>query len=180
MEGLSAKATSSRGEFFGQLAGIVAAGTAFPGVAGAASYGGFGVSSPNVLDPKDAIIDDEIFNSSAVQNSLKNIKAYSSQVKVLKDKLTADSQVDLGPTIRKEFEFVTLRSDLNTFNSAFDEDTQKGTDRLIRGIIQDLLEVEIANKQKDGIERSERRVNNILNKLAKVQTAFDDLIAFAG
>ena len=176
----SLNAESTRSEFFSQLAGIVAVGAAFPGAANAASYGGIGVSSPNVLNPKDAIIDDEVFNSSSVQSALKNVKAYAQGVGILKEKLLADSQINLGPYIRKNFEFVTLRDQLNTFNSAFDEDTQRGTDRLIRGIIQDLVELEVANKQPDGVARSERRVNNMIAKLNKLQASFDDLIAFAG
>ena len=177
---LNAEPTSTRSEFFTQLAGIVAVGAALPGAANAASYGGIGVGSPNVLNPKDAIIDDEIFNSSSVQGALKNVKAYAQGVGILKEKLLADSQINLGPYIRKNFEFVTLRDQLNTYNSAFDEDTQRGTDRLIRGIIQDLVELEIANKQPDGVARSERRVNNMIAKLNKLQASFDDLIAFAG
>ena len=176
---LNAKATSTRGEFFSQLAGVVAVGStvaAFPGAANA----GWVVKSPNVLDPTEAIIDDEIFNSSSVQNALKNVKAYSQGVGILKQKVQSDSQVDLGPFIRKNFEFVTLRSELNTYNSAFDEDTQRGTDRLIRAIIQDFVELEIANKQPDGVARSERRVDILIAKLDKLQASFNDLIAFAG
>ena len=75
---------------------------------------------------------------------------------------------------------ITLRSALNTLNTAFDEDTQKGTDRLIRGILQDLTELETSNAQKEGIERSPRRVANLNAKLDKLQCAFNDFLAFAG
>jgi hypothetical protein len=81
--------------------------------------------------------------------------------------------------VRKQFDFSKLRSDLNTFNSAFDEDTQKGTDKLVRVILQDLTELETANKQKEGIERSERRVNNMMAKIDKLQLTFDDFLKFA-
>jgi hypothetical protein len=176
---LNAEATSTRGQFLSQLAGAVAVGVAFPGVASAAKYGSFGVDSPNIGNPKDAIIDEEIFKSGTVQKALKETKTYAAKVGLLKEKLTADSQVDLGPFIRKEFDFVALRNELNTLNTAFDEDTQRGTDRLIRGIIQDLVEVEIANKQKDGIERSERRASIMFAKLEKLQASFNDLLAFS-
>lgn len=161
------------------LAGMVTVSTAFPGVAQAAKYGSIGTSSPGVLDPKDAIIDDEAFASSAVQNALKEVKGYASMVGEMKQSLASNSQVNLGPLIRKQFDFAKLRSDLNTFNSAFDEETQRGTDRLIRGIMQDLTELEKANEQKDGIERSERRVTNLNAKLNKLECAFNDVIAFA-
>ena len=51
--------------------------SAFPGAANAAKYGSLGAGSPGVLDPKDAIIDDEILGSSVVQDALKAIKEYS-------------------------------------------------------------------------------------------------------
>ena len=175
----SLEAQSTRGEFMAQLAGVVAAGAAFPGVASAAQYGGVGRGSPNVLDPKDAIIDEEIFKSSEVQRAIEAIKSYSATVGEMKKALEANGQVDLGPVVRKQFDFVKLRSDLNTFNSAFDEDTQKGTDKLVRVILQDLTELETANKQKEGIERSERRIGNMMAKIDKLQLTFDNFLKFA-
>jgi len=130
------------------------------------------------LNPKDAIIEDEVLASSAVQNAIKDIKAYSNLVGEMKQALAQNSQVNLGPVIRKQFDFGKLRSDLNTLNTAFDEDTQRGTDRLIRGILQNLTELEIAQTQKDGVERSERRLANVNGKLDKLQVSFDDYLAF--
>ena len=152
--------------------------SAFPGAANAAKYGSLGAGSPGVLDPKDAIIDDEILGSSVVQDALKAIKEYSGLVTQMKANLGSNDQVNLGPVIRKQFDFGKLRSDLNTLNSAFDEDTQRGTDRLIRTILQDLTELETANSQKEGIERSPRRVGILNAKLDKLQASFDGLLAF--
>ena len=163
-----------------QLAGVVAVTSAFPGTANAAKYGPLGSSSPGVLDPKEAIIDDEVFNSTPVQQALKDVKGYAALVTDMKATLTANDQVNLGPVLRKEFDFSKLRADLNTLNTAYDEDTQRGTDRLIRVILQDLTEMEAANSQKDGIERSPRRVANMMAKLDKLQGSFDQFLSFAG
>eukprot|EP00980_Cylindrotheca_fusiformis_P003525 scaffold783_cov118-Cylindrotheca_fusiformis.AAC.11 len=160
------------------MAGVVAVAGLFPGAANAAKYGGIGASSPGVLDPKEAIVDDAVLSSSAVQNALKSVKDYSDLVGEMKKALAENDQVNLGPVLRKQFDFGKLRSDLNSLNAAFDEDTQRGTDRLIRGIIQDLTELETANSQKEGIERSPRRVANMDAKLDKVQAAFNDYLAF--
>lgn len=160
------------------MAGVVAVAGAFPGTAHAAKYGAIGASSPGVLDPKEAIIDDEILASSIVQSALKSVKSYADLVGEMKKALAENEQVNLGPVLRKQFDFGKLRADLNSLNSAFDEDTQRGTDRLIRGILQDLTELETANSQKDGIERSPRRVANMNAKLDKVQGAFNDYLAF--
>lgn len=175
---LSVVAVQTRGEFFGQVAGIVGVVATFPEVASAAKYGSIGSDSPGVLDPSEAILDDEVFATAAVQDALKQVKGYSALVTEMKSALASNDQVNLGPTIRKQFDFSKLRADMNTLNSAFDEDTQRGTDRLIRVILQDLTELEAANNQKEGIERSPRRVANMNAKLDKLQKTFDDLLAF--
>ena len=45
-------------------------------------------------------------------------------------------------------------------NTALDEDTQRGTDRLIRATIQDITEIEVSGILKPGIPRSERKVGS--------------------
>merc|ERR1712194_462199 len=102
-----------------------------------------------------------------------------STVSEMKKALSANSQVDLKPVIRKEFEVSALRQDLNTLNTAFDEDTQRGTDRLIRVILQDLNELEVANSQKEGIPRSDIRLTKMNGKLNKLEDAFNTLLRFS-
>merc|ERR1712078_282019 len=97
----------------------------------------------------------------------------------MKKALSANSQIDLKPVLRKEFEFAALRSDLNTLNTAYDEDTQRGTDRLIRVILQDLNELEVANAQKEGIPRSDIRLAKMNGKLDKLEDAFNTLLRFS-
>merc|ERR1712025_900917 len=97
----------------------------------------------------------------------------------MKKALNANSQIDLKPTLRKYFEISTIRADLNTLNGAFDEDTQRGTDRLIRVILQDLNELEVANAQKEGIPRSDIRLAKMNGKLDKLQDAFNTLLRFS-
>lgn len=144
----------------------------------AAKYGSFGAGSPEVLDPKSAVIDEEILATDAVQKSIGAVKQYLTTVQSMASSLASNDQTDIGPMIRKELDFVKLRVDLNTFNSAFDEDTQRGTDRLVRIILQDITELETANKQKDGIARSERRLAIMNGKLQKLDKAFSDLLSF--
>ena len=79
----------------------------------------------------------------------------------------------------KSLDFSSLRDTLNVLNTALDEDSQKGTDRLIRAIMQDITELEIANTQKDGIPRSPRRLEIMQGKLSKLDKAFSDYLAFA-
>lgn len=145
----------------------------------AAKYGGFGAGSPEVLDPTQADVDSDILKSGPVQKALEQVKGYQTAVRSMQSALEKDSQTNVKPTLRKELDFSALRVSFNTVNSAFEEDTQRGTDRLIRAIMQDITELEIANAQKDGIPRSARRVDNMQGKLAKLDKAFEDLLAFA-
>ena len=97
----------------------------------------------------------------------------------MKAGLDADPQLNIKPAIVKELDFASLRDTLNTLNTAFEEDTQRGTDRLIRVILQDITELETANAQKDGVPRSPRRLEIMQGKLAKLDKAFGDYLAFA-
>lgn len=175
--------TTTRDEFLNQIASTLVVAGVFsttslsaPSPANAGWATGPGSA---VLDPKDAIVDEDVFKTAAVQKALKSIKAYSSAVNEMKKALTANSQVDLKNVIRKEFEFSKVRSDMNTLNTAFDEDTQRGTDRLIRVILQDLNELEVSNAQKDGIPRSDIRTAKMNGKLDKLQLAFDTFLTFS-
>lgn len=151
---------------------------ASPQEASAAKYGAIGRDASAVLDPKDAIIDDEILATEAVQKSISSLKGYLNVVQKLKSGVESNGQLDIVPVIRTDLDFVALREAMNTLNTAVDEDTQKGTDRLIRIIIQDIGELEANSKLKDGIPRSEKRLTVICGKLDKLEKAFGDLLAF--
>jgi hypothetical protein len=152
--------------------------TSAPKQASAAKYGSFGAGSPEVLDPKDKIVDDEILASEPVQKSITAVKEYKNTVSTLQETLKSNPQADIGPIIRSKFDFGALRTDLNTLNTAFDEETQRGTDRVIRLILQDITELETANRQKPGVERSEKRLDIMKGKLDKLNVAFSDYLAF--
>jgi len=145
----------------------------------AAKYGAVGRGSPNVLDPKEAIVDQDILASDSVQKSLGEIKLYAKAVAAIKAELLKNPQADIEPYIRKNFDFSILRASLNNINSVFDEDTQRGTDRIIRIIIQDVNEIEVNSRLKEGIPRSEKRLVLINGKLSKLEKAFKDFLAFA-
>eukprot|EP00578_Thalassiosira_sp_NH16_P020439 CAMPEP_0181094246 /NCGR_PEP_ID=MMETSP1071-20121207/9887_1 /TAXON_ID=35127 /ORGANISM="Thalassiosira sp., Strain NH16" /LENGTH=204 /DNA_ID=CAMNT_0023176555 /DNA_START=667 /DNA_END=1281 /DNA_ORIENTATION=- len=174
------KGSTSRIAFLQQSAAAVAASvTLFPGQANAAKYGGFGAGSPEVIDPKDAIVDEEILKSDSVQKAIGGVKGYKQSVVDMKSALSADTQADIGPKIRKDLDFSVIRSDLNAINAALDEDTQRGTDRIVRAILQDITELEVSQKQKPGVARSETRLGNVCKKLDKLEKSFDDYLAFA-
>jgi hypothetical protein len=172
-------AEQSRKAFLAQAAGLSAAMLAVPYPAFAAKYGSVGAGSPLVLDPSAAEVDAGVLKSDVVQKALLKVKDYQTTVQTMKAGLDADSQLNLRPYILKELDFANLRSNMNTLNTAFEEDTQRGTDRLIRVILQDITELETANSVKDGAARSPRRLEIMQGKLAKLDQAFSDYIAFA-
>ena len=53
---------------------------------------------------------------------------------------------------------VSFFSLLCQYNTAFSEDTQRGTDRLIRAILQDLTELDRETQVKPGKARAETKV----------------------
>ena len=106
------------------------------------------------------------------------MRGYKQSVVDMRKALAADSQADIGPKVRKDFDFSVLRTDLNAINAALDEDTQRGTDRIVRAILQDITELEVTQKQKPGVPRSETRLNNVCRKLEKLEKSFDDYLAF--
>mmetsp|Transcript_22214 Transcript_22214/g.33919 ORF Transcript_22214/g.33919 Transcript_22214/m.33919 type:complete len:207 (+) Transcript_22214:102-722(+) len=171
---------NTRSDFLKQVMGTAALSFVVmkPESAFAAKYGGFGAGSPEVLDPSEAIVDKDILQKDSVQKALGSVKGYYEAANEMLSILEKNGQADIGPIIRKDFEFSKLRTDLNTFNEALDEDTQRGTDRLIRIIMQDITELETANKQKDGIPRSDRRLDIMKGKLSKLSKAFKDYLAF--
>lgn len=150
-----------------------------PTPAQAYKYGPVGSDSPGVLDPALAEIDEEILKSGAVQDAVRKIQRYQNVVQQMKKGVEKDAQANLAFVIKQELEASDVRTNLYTFNTCFEEDTQRGTDRLIRGVIQDIVELDAANKQKEGVLRSDIRLEAVKRKLDKLEKAFGDLLAFA-
>lgn len=64
------------------------------------------------------------------------------------------------------------------FNTAFSEDTQRGTDRLIRNIIQDVTELQRQTIIKTGKSRSAIKVDVINKRIDTAISTLDELASF--
>mmetsp|Transcript_45180 Transcript_45180/g.141570 ORF Transcript_45180/g.141570 Transcript_45180/m.141570 type:complete len:174 (+) Transcript_45180:247-768(+) len=149
-----------------------------PSSAFAAKYGGFGADSPEVIDPKTAMADKTALESKEVQDSLKKVQAVLDKVKTARAAINADAEADLMPTIRS-ISYADLRIAMyKASNEVFDEDTQRGTDRLIRVIMQDISEAELAATQKRGVPRTERKLDALRRKMQKLDTGLEDYLKF--
>lgn len=131
-----------------------------------------------MLTPDASALDVDVLKSNEVQAALKETKYYLEVVKEMENQFNANPELDLSPAILKYFDFGKVRANLNVINGALDEDTQRGTDRLIRVVIQDITELDSVGRQKPGVPRSERKVALIRGKLAKIEAAFTDFLKF--
>jgi len=144
----------------------------------AANYFGDKEAYPEVVKPKDAIKNMELQKSSEVQGNLGKLNDYLSIVKELKADMVKDSQALINKKVRASLEVSKLRNVLNGVNVVFDEDTQRGTDRLIRDIIQDVFELENVTQLKSGATRSARKITVVNKRLEKLEKALTELLKF--
>ena len=137
-----------------------------------------GGSYAEVIDPKDATYNDELKNSEDVKAGVSGLADLTKAVQSIKADLVKDPNVDLVGRIAKDLNAGKIRTVLNKYNQAFSEDTQRGTDRLIRGIVQDVQELERDVVVKAGKPRSESKIKNLTKRLDATESAFKDLAAY--
>ncbi|CAN0155350.1 unnamed protein product, partial [Ectocarpus sp. 8 AP-2014] len=131
-----------------------------------------------VLDPRSAVKDSDKMASDGVKKDLAALKNYQSATKDISAALAKDPQANVLPKVQQTFKFAEFRQVLNGVNDVFDEDTQRGTDLIIRNMLQDALELSQASKMKPDVPRSARKVEILNKKLKKLDQAFDTLNAY--
>ena len=139
-------------------------------------YAGGGYAE--VIDPKTATFNDELKNSEDVKAGVSGLADLTKAVQSIKADLVKDPNVDLVGRVAKDLNAGKIRTVLNKYNQAFSEDTQRGTDRLIRGIVQDVQELERDVVVKAGKPRSESKIKNLTKRLDATEAAFNELAAF--
>jgi len=148
-----------------------------PNVVLAANYGGFGSTYAEVIDPKDAQLAEGGVTDEAKQG-LTAIRSYISTIQSAKADLAKDSNVELYARLQKSLDPSVVRTSLNKFNTAFSEDTQRGTDRLIRLVVQDLTELDRETQVKPGKDRAPTKTAIIFKRLTATEDALTSLSAF--
>jgi len=130
--------------------------------------------------PKDADIDDDLLASKPVQASINNLNGYKSAANSLKSQFDANTDLELIPAIRKEFDFSKLRDDLNVASTVFDDTTQLTIDRLSRSILYDLTELENASRFKKGeaATRTPKKVANVAKWFGKLEVDLTSFLAY--
>ena len=112
-----------------------------------------------------------------VQAGLKNLQATRDKINALYDGFKQNQNLQLTASI-SSFSIVKLRDDLNKLTTALDEDTQIKTDKIVRVIIQDLVELEQATKLKEGTDRTPKRVAATNKWFTQTLGDFDKFLAY--
>ena len=138
----------------------------------AAQYGGFGKAPTAVLQASDVVISEVTENA---KTGKANLDKFVTSVRSIRSTLKSDAQADLVAPIKANLNPATLRDALNKYNTAFDEASQKGTDRLIRVALQDITELQREVVMKDGKIRADSKVSAIDKRLAALEDALTTL-----
>merc|ERR1719506_1347813 len=119
-----------------------------------------GVYGMDIIKAKDAVLDEEALASAPVKKAPEEFKGYAGGIVQLKD-----------------YDLLKVRGTFNALAAVWDEDTQRATDRIMRSILQDLVEVETAAKLVDG-KRSPKKLKLTNEKLVKLDQNFRKLFSY--
>lgn len=144
----------------------------------AANYGGFGSTSAEVVQPKDAVIDSELASTDDFKKGAEGLAKALQTVKSIKADFNKNNQIDVGGRVRAELPTATIRGDLNKYSAAFSEDTQKGSDRLIRRVIQGFTEIDRESQVKEGKTRSSAKISALEKRLSTIIEDLESLSQF--
>lgn len=166
-------ATSRRAALFGLL------GVGLGSCANVANAGYVTSLGIETTKPADADVDDELLGSGKVQDALKALRGCKAAALALKGSFTADTNMQLIPVIRKEFDFSVVRDSLNVASTVFDDTTQATVDRIARSILYDLTELEAASRFKKGDpERTPKKVAGVDKWFVKLDADFTTFLSY--
>lgn len=184
----SRDAVSRRGLLRGLGAAVVGAGALAAGAPAANAGLEYGLSKalfpkegftkPEPVLPSSVSVDRSVLESKEGAAAVKAIQ----EVSVLVKKANADfekapEEFDVSAAF-KVFKIDELRSALNTVTPAFDEDTQKKTDKVVRSILQDINELTFNGTIRPGTKRTVRKMDRIRGWISKIDGDLDYLVAF--
>eukprot|EP00188_Purpureofilum_apyrenoidigerum_P002601 Plantae.Rhodophyta-Purpureofilum_apyrenoidigerum.ctg26654.p1 GENE.Plantae.Rhodophyta-Purpureofilum_apyrenoidigerum.ctg26654~~Plantae.Rhodophyta-Purpureofilum_apyrenoidigerum.ctg26654.p1 ORF type:complete len:206 (+),score=49.81 Plantae.Rhodophyta-Purpureofilum_apyrenoidigerum.ctg26654:137-754(+) len=151
-----------------QAAGAIQGGFVFP-------KAGFNAGS---IKPGDIPLDQETLKSKDVQAKLQDLRQLREKVQKLAEDFANNSQLDVVGRVSGLVDISTLRDDLNTINTVFDEETQIKTDRVVRAVIQDISDLKGVAVLKPNQERSPKKADNTKGKIVKLAGDMDKLLQF--
>jgi hypothetical protein len=138
-----------------------------------------GYNAPDRTAPGSVTVDAEVMKRPETKAALKKLSDYDALIKDTAAQFKADPMsYDVAAKVKSSFKVDDIRSSLNIVNEAFDEDTQRVTDKVVRGIIQDIGEVITNSTVKPGTSRTSKKIDRTTQWLSKISGDFDYLLAF--
>lgn len=129
-------------------------------------------------DPAGGAIDKSVLESPSGKAAVKTLLKYQSEIDSLYAEFKGNPQLELNPRVGKTFPISELRDALNQFGEAFDENSQKETDKVVRNIIQDIGELQTAGALRAGTVRTERKIQRTNDWFERLTTDFKRLMSF--
>lgn len=137
-----------------------------------------GFNVPDAVNPSADQVDRQILAKPEAKAALSKLREYSNGIDTLYDTFKNDSQAELAGPIRKLVNISALRNSLNVVNEAINEDTQLVTDKIVRGIIQDIGELQNAVILKSGVPRTTKKIDRTTDWFIKISGDFKRLLSF--
>lgn len=137
-----------------------------------------GFNAPDTLPANTSVVNKEVLSSKDAQAALKKIRNYAGSINDLYESFKSDPQIELAAPMRKLVSISDLRNALNVVNEAIDEESQVQTDKVVRGIIQDIGELETAAYVKKGTSRTPKKIGTTTDWFVKIAGDFGRLLAF--
>lgn len=126
-------------------------------------------------------IDQSVLSTPEAKEALSTIRSYQTNISDLYSQFKVDPKtMELTATIRKLVSISDLRISLNIINEAIDESSQIESDKVVRGIIQDIGELENAAQLKPGANRTAKKMTRTGDWFDKLGKDFVQLLAFYG
>lgn len=138
---------------------------------------GFNAPDSNPPSPT-AVVKKEILDSEAGRKALDTIRGYQKSIKEMYDKFKDDPQFDLKEQVKSVVDVSELRNALNTVNEAISEQSQQLSDKVVRGILQDINELQDSSLLKEGAERTKKKIDRIGDWFEKLGDDFGKLLGF--
>lgn len=137
-----------------------------------------GFNAPDAVVPGQVTVDKSVLGSDAGKAAISKLKEYQSDLQGLYSEFKSNPQAEIKDKVSKMISISDLRDALNTVDEAFDEETQRETDKVVRGIIQDIGELETAAVLKKGTERTQKKIERTTDWFEKLVDDFSRLLSF--
>lgn len=135
-----------------------------------------GFNSPDTIVP--AGVKEDVLSTPEAKAALEQLRKFDQGIKDLYNKFKDDPQLEISKTVKDLLPISELRNALNVVNEAIDENAQVASDKVVRGIIQDIGELETASGLKQGISRTKKRIAKTTDWFDKLTGDFQKLLSY--